>query len=134
MIILFGFRRRIARLGTAFLLCPHCQTPAAQVVSRVRRYFTVFFIPIIPLGGKYVVTCTMCGRGTQVGQETAEAYLAPVQPPQGPALEGQVGLAATATATATTTGSAGPPAPLAQPGPLADSGGSTQPEGPGHQP
>ncbi len=81
MIILFGLRRRIQRLGTAFFLCPYCQTPAAQVVTRVRRYFTLFFIPVVPLGGKYVVTCTMCGRATQVAQQTAEAYVASAQPP-----------------------------------------------------
>jgi len=128
MIILFGFRRRIARLGTAFLLCPYCQTPAAQVVSRVRRYFTVFFIPIIPLGGKFVVTCTMCGRGTQVSQETAESYLTSVAP-----TPGGVG----APVPAGQPGQPGPPGlsgpvPMAQPG----HGPSAlpQPEGPGHQP
>jgi transcription elongation factor Elf1 len=76
MFILMGLRRVVARLGTTFLLCPYCQTPAAQAVTRVRRWFTVFFIPVVPLGAKYVITCTMCGRATQVAQETADAYVA----------------------------------------------------------
>jgi hypothetical protein len=91
MIILFGLRRIASRLGMTFMMCGHCQTPSAHPVTRVRRWFTLFFIPIIPLGTKYGVTCTMCGRSTVVSKEAAESYLGqgdqtapvPAAPPTG---------------------------------------------------
>jgi zinc-ribbon family len=76
MIILFGFRRRAARLATIFVMCGACRTPAAHALTRTRRYFTLFFIPVIPLGSKYFTTCTMCGHGTQITKEGADHYRA----------------------------------------------------------
>jgi hypothetical protein len=78
MIILFGFRRKSARLATIFVMCARCHTPAAHALNRTRRYFTLFFIPIIPLGTKYFTTCTMCGHVTQITKEGADQYLASV--------------------------------------------------------
>jgi hypothetical protein len=85
MIILFGFRRKASRLATIFVMCGHCHTPAAHALTRTRRYFTLFFIPIIPLGTKYFTTCTMCGAVTQITKEGADQYLASVaQPSEAP--------------------------------------------------
>jgi hypothetical protein len=78
MIILFGFRRKSSRLATIFVMCAHCHTPAAHALTRSRRYFTLFFIPLIPLGTKYFTTCTMCGHVTQITKEGADQYLASV--------------------------------------------------------
>jgi hypothetical protein len=86
MIILFGFRRRASRLATIFVMCAYCHTPAAHALTRTRRYFTLFFIPVIPLGTKYITTCTMCGHSTQITKEGADQYLAAVaQAAQAPA-------------------------------------------------
>lgn len=76
MIFIIGFRRRATRLATIFVMCVYCHTPAAHALTRVRRYFTLFFIPVVPVGTKYVTTCTMCGRGTQITQEAADHYVA----------------------------------------------------------
>jgi hypothetical protein len=83
MIILFGFRRKSARLATIFVMCARCHTPAAHALHRTRRYFTLFFIPLIPLGTKYFSTCTMCGQVTQITKEGADQYLASVLQPVG---------------------------------------------------
>ena len=91
MIILFGLRRVATRLGVSFMMCAYCQTPSAHPITRVRRWFTLFFIPVIPLGSKYGVTCTMCGQSTVVTREAAESYLGqadqvppvPAAPPTG---------------------------------------------------
>jgi hypothetical protein len=80
MIILFGFRRKATRLATIFVMCAYCHTPAAHALTRTRRYFTLFFVPVIPLGTKYFTTCTMCGHGTQITKEGADQYLASVAP------------------------------------------------------
>jgi hypothetical protein len=83
MIILFGFRRKSSRLATIFVMCARCHTPAAHALTRARRYFTLFFIPVIPLGTKYFTTCTMCGHVTQITKEGADQYLASVTQPSG---------------------------------------------------
>jgi len=84
MIILFGFRRKSLRLATIFVMCAHCHTPAAHALTRTRRFFTLFFIPVIPLGTKYFTTCTMCGAVTRITKEGADQYLASVtRPPSG---------------------------------------------------
>src|SRR5580700_8692298 len=88
MIILFGIRRRVVRLATIFVMCGYCHTPAAHALTRGRRYFTLFFVPVIPLSTKYYTTCTLCGRATHITKEGADHYLAhandPGQPAQAP--------------------------------------------------
>jgi hypothetical protein len=76
VIILFGFRRKSSRLGTIFVVCGYCHTPAAHALTKIRKYFTLFFVPVIPLDTKYAITCTMCGRASQITKETAETYAA----------------------------------------------------------
>jgi hypothetical protein len=76
MIILFGLRRRVTRLATVFVMCAYCHTPAAHALTRSRRYFTLFFVPLIPLGTKYFTTCTMCGGVSHITKEGADQYLA----------------------------------------------------------
>ncbi len=76
MIIIFGFRRMLARLGTVFVMCGSCSTPAALALVRTRRWFTLFFVPVIPLGTKYFTTCALCGRATQITKEGADHYVA----------------------------------------------------------
>jgi zinc-ribbon family len=76
MLILFGIKRKAYRLVTAFFLCGFCQTPAAQAVTRVRTFFTLFFIPVIPLGSKYSTTCTLCGQSGRIAKEVADQLVA----------------------------------------------------------
>lgn len=72
MLVIFGIRRKAYRLVTVFGLCRLCGTPAAQVVTRVRTFFSLFFIPVVPLGSTYRSTCTMCGRTVKITKEDAE--------------------------------------------------------------
>jgi zinc ribbon protein len=93
MIILFGFRRKATRLGVIFMMCSSCHTPAAHALTRFRKYFTLFFIPIIPLGDKYTTSCTMCGYGMRISKEAANQYLAMAQQ-NAPAAGGAQGVGA----------------------------------------
>ena len=72
MLIIFGIQRKAARLATVFALCAFCHTPAAQVVTRIKSYFALFFIPIIPMSTHYRATCTMCGQTSEITAEEAE--------------------------------------------------------------
>ncbi|HWF15049.1 MAG TPA: hypothetical protein VG244_02595 [Acidimicrobiales bacterium] len=76
MFIIFGLRRKAHRLATIFALCASCQTPAAQVLLSVRTFFSLFFVPVLPLGIKYRTTCTMCGASTVVSAEYADRLMA----------------------------------------------------------
>jgi zinc-ribbon family len=79
MIILFGIRRRAQRVAVVLQLCSNCRTPAAQAVNRIRTFFTLFFIPIVPLGSRYITTCTLCGAATKITKEHADHLIASAQ-------------------------------------------------------
>ena len=79
MFLIFGVKRLRRRLGMAFALCDHCGTPAAQVVTRIGTWFSLFFVPVIPLGTKYVSTCTFCGVSTKIDKIHATQMTATAQ-------------------------------------------------------
>src|SRR5579872_2991100 len=71
MFILFGIKRLQKRLATVLALCGQCGTPAAQVIVRISTWFSLFFIPVIPLGSKYISTCTFCGKSIKLDKDQA---------------------------------------------------------------
>jgi hypothetical protein len=71
-LLIFGYRTRLAILATISYVCETCGVQAAHRVTRRRRWFTLFFIPVIPLGsGTFTDTCVNCGRGRQLTKEQA---------------------------------------------------------------
>lgn len=90
MFLIFGIKRMARRLGTVFALCGLCRTPAAQVIGRRSTWFSLFFIPVIPLGTKYFSTCTLCGGSVKLTKDqamdmmAAAAHQAPAPPPTVP--------------------------------------------------
>ena len=86
MFLIFGIKRLKRRLVTTFALCGRCGTPAAQVVTRIGTWFSLFFVPLIPLGTKYLSTCTFCGESTKLEKLQALQMVAAAQeaavPPQ----------------------------------------------------
>ena len=74
--IIWGYRTRVAILATLTYICETCGIQAAHRVLRRRRWFTLFFIPVAPLGaGKYTDTCINCGRVRQLTREEAESVV-----------------------------------------------------------
>lgn len=49
MFILFGFRGITYGKGKGTFQCPYCEEQTSYERKRVRRFFTLFFIPLIPL-------------------------------------------------------------------------------------
>ena len=96
-IIIFGGRRTVKPLGILQAQCPRCGQVAAQRLIRTTRWFTLFFLPVIPLGSRHIATCTYCGSAVVVPKEAVDGLLAgqaaapplppPMQaiPPPGPA-------------------------------------------------
>ncbi len=62
--IIFGTRGVTLKTGSGDFACPQCRTTRPYVYRTVRRFFTLYFIPVIPLDklGEYV-ECQGC-RGT----------------------------------------------------------------------
>jgi len=75
-LIIFGRRSttRVRNRGT--FACPRCGTDRTYAHKQVRRWFTLYFIPVIPLGtiGEYL-QCESCAG-------TFKAELAPPGLPQ----------------------------------------------------
>jgi len=61
VIFIWGWRAVSLLLGTGFFHCPHCQADSEYKHLRSRRWFTVFFLPVIPLNklGEHVL-CQRC--------------------------------------------------------------------------
>ena len=71
--LIFGFGVKDVLLTTLMYVCENCGTNAAHhLLKRVRR-FSLFFIPLFPIGTRYVDICTNCGRMIDVPRERAEA-------------------------------------------------------------
>lgn len=78
MFVIFGWGRRTVReLGfTAARLCANCRNTSPWKVLKVTRWFTLFFIPIIPYQSRYVAMCPTCSRGIQVDAQAAQSLAA----------------------------------------------------------
>lgn len=74
MFIIFGWGRRTIRvLGfTAARLCANCRNTSQWQVIKVTRWFTLFFIPVIPYESRYVAMCPVCSRGIQIDAQAAQ--------------------------------------------------------------
>lgn len=60
--IIWGFRSRGKDLGQRPVTCPNCHRTAMTAFAERRRWFTLFFIPIFPVGGKQsIALCGLCG-------------------------------------------------------------------------
>ncbi|MBN1483645.1 MAG: zinc ribbon domain-containing protein [Chloroflexia bacterium] len=63
MWILFGFSTRQKELGQQTRYCTRCEKETAHTAIQQQQWFTLFFIPVIPLSGKKVVDrCNLCGQ------------------------------------------------------------------------
>jgi len=63
MLLIFGFRLRTKALSRGVFLCPRCGVDRSYVLQGLRRWFTLFFLPIFPIGSivSEQVTCETCG-------------------------------------------------------------------------
>ena len=61
-LIIFGTQAVRRKRGTGSFFCPSCRRDTTFVRSRVRQFFTLYFVPLIPLGkGTEIVHCEGCG-------------------------------------------------------------------------
>ncbi len=63
MILIWGLRARAKAVSTGEFFCSHCGADRSYVLQQIRRWFTLFFIPLFPVGkvlGEQV-KCSTCG-------------------------------------------------------------------------
>lgn len=89
--IIFGYRGFAKLLAMVSLVCQRCGNPAAHQLVKRSRWFTLFFIPVIPLYFSRTTTCTFCGQQTKVSKEQAEHLVAAVTSPDGRPVQPQFG-------------------------------------------
>ncbi len=61
MFFLFGVRTKSQALGQFERPCVKCARPTMHAAIEAKRRFTLFFIPVIPLGTNYATRCGVCG-------------------------------------------------------------------------
>jgi transcription elongation factor Elf1 len=77
-VIIFGTRVRHKVIGEGKFFCPKCQTQRLYQHKRASRYFTLYFLPIFPVGklGEFV-ECQTCGVAYEMSVLNLKG---PVQP------------------------------------------------------
>lgn len=82
-IVLFGIKNVGRKLSTGIFACPQCHHDTVYTLKKVSRYFTLYFIPLIPLGkvGE-IVQCHECGAefGADILAQTPQASTASPSP------------------------------------------------------
>lgn len=62
MFFLIGVRTKAKAIGQLDRTCTKCTRSTVQTAVETRRWFTLFFLPVIPLGSATrVVRCNVCG-------------------------------------------------------------------------
>jgi hypothetical protein len=87
-VIIFGFRSFVKSLAMLTMVCHRCGNPAAHRLIQRSRWFTLFFIPLIPLGFTRFTTCTFCGVSQKVSKQDAEQMIAASQQTAPPMAQG----------------------------------------------
>ena len=70
--LIFGFGVTETLLSTLVYACETCGNHAAHQLSKRTRKFSLFFIPLFPVGTRYLDSCTACGRVIEVSRDQAE--------------------------------------------------------------
>lgn len=77
MFIIWGFRDSEDVLGYLKVpyRCEHCNNVSNYKIFRRRNWFTLFWIPLIPVSTKYYIACPICNHGFNVPKEEAMKQL-----------------------------------------------------------
>ena len=71
MLFLFGVRTRSKGLAQVEQPCAKCSKPTIHTGVETKRWFTLFFVPVIPLGTSHLLRCNFCGLKQKCAPEQA---------------------------------------------------------------
>jgi hypothetical protein len=69
--IIFGWGRVANKKygATVVTKCPNCNNDTWLQLYRHRKWFTLFFIPVIPYSSKHLLLCEVCSQGVELKGE-----------------------------------------------------------------
>ena len=70
--LIIGLGETETLLSTLVFTCETCGNYAAHQLTKRSRKFSLFFVPLLSVGTKYLDSCTACGRIIEVSKEQAE--------------------------------------------------------------
>ncbi|HZS77922.1 MAG TPA: zinc-ribbon domain-containing protein [Ktedonobacteraceae bacterium] len=73
-LIVMGSRLRNKVMGQVQYTCPMCRQYSYHVVTRSQYWFTVYFLPVIPLKKTYISRCNFCGYEQRVDEKQVRAW------------------------------------------------------------
>lgn len=79
MFIIAGVRPLVKEYGTIKYNCGHCHNLSDFRFVRISKFFSLFFIPIIPYSIKYAMYCSICKSVKYMTKEEFEAYTAKIE-------------------------------------------------------
>ena len=80
MFILFGSKQTKKELALGReLLCPRCNNVRRWPVMQYTTWFSVFFIPVIPLKNQYFEMCPICKAGKKLTRQWGPALFRSLQ-------------------------------------------------------
>jgi hypothetical protein len=73
-VIIFGIRggKRQDHGPAMPVVCPNCNNQTFYRSLTVTKWFTLFFIPVLPISSKHYLMCPMCTRATQLDHQGRE--------------------------------------------------------------
>ena len=72
--IIFGSNVKNKVLGQLYSRCPRCGREGYQTGVRSQRWFTLYFLPVIPMRKSTTLRCNFCGYQRQVDNKQADAW------------------------------------------------------------
>jgi len=65
VILIFGIRSRLKTIAEGSFFCPKCGADRQYKLQSIRRWFTLFFLPVFPVSAPRgeIVKCATCGTG-----------------------------------------------------------------------
>lgn len=73
--IVTGQRKRTTPMGQLVIRCPKCRKQGYHEIARVQRHFTLFWIPLFPLGKVTTAVCNNCGYKSYLSNQKADELL-----------------------------------------------------------
>ena len=77
MLILFGTKgtRKVIGQTKWPWNCDHCNNQRTWAVVKDRNWFTLFFLPVIPLNTTQSVICPICGRAIRIDRNNRDEIM-----------------------------------------------------------
>jgi tetratricopeptide (TPR) repeat protein len=72
--IFIGSRSNKKVMGQKVYTCSRCKKPGYHAIVRSRGWFTLYFIPLIPLSKSTISRCNLCGYQERINNEQADSW------------------------------------------------------------